>query len=144
MRFQQTTVKVELTAAAGGGDIKRVWADPFLAPVQNLSVTISTNGVSTAVGALNWEVFYGGSWTGTPFDASSTHTGGVSQGSGALAAGEYANVVYSDTNLLPSNGFRAPFNNGNFGLPVVLELENDKAAAITLYVTFVAEMAGDH
>jgi len=142
-QFRQTTHIVTLTAAGGAAPSARVWDLPTSVPLTKLSISISSAGTVTAAGNLAWEVFLGGVWAGTPFDADSTHSGGVSQTSGTIAgSAEVAAVVYTTNNLLATNNVVGPNPMVKNGLPIVLELTNAKASAVTVYVTFVSEIVG--
>lgn len=137
-QFRQITRTVSLTAAGGAADVLRAWDAPIGSPLKHLAIILSTRGIVTAAGNLDWEVFYGGVWAGTPFATASTHSGGVSQGSGSIAGStEVLNAVHNTTNLIPINNPNAPNDNGGF--PVVIELTNNKASAVVVYVTFLSE-----
>jgi len=136
---QYKVVKRQITLeASGGADTGRVYDAPSSMPIRGLSIILSTGGQPTAAGDLDWEVYYGGTWAGVPF--SSVHDGGVSQGNGTIGGGtELAHVVYVDEDLLPPNNAAGPNSMREYGLPIVLELVNDKAEPITINVTFVTE-----
>lgn len=139
-QYRQITRTVTLDASGGANDTLRCWDPPTGMPLQNLSVTLSSRGQETIAGNLDWEVFYGGKWVGTPFDEDSTHLGGESQGSGNIAgSNEILSIVHTDTDLLPANNPNGPLGGG---FPIVVELTNNKAAALTVYVTFTSETIG--
>jgi hypothetical protein len=144
-----TQVEVSLTAAGGAAPTKRVWANPISQPFRDTTIWVSSRGLTLAAGNLDWEVFYGGAWSGVPFAAASTHAGGRSQGSGSLAGSiEYADVIYEDSSILPTNARigqpnAAGTDMGINGFPVVVSLDNKKAAAITVYVTFISRTLSD-
>lgn len=143
------TKPLTLTAAGGAAPSGRVWDAPCGMPFSDVTIYLSSLGATTAAGNMGWEVFLGGVWSGTPFDADSTHTGGISQGSGVIAGGtELAHMIHEDTSLFPTNlrSVRpAPGGTdiGIGGFPVVVELTNAKAVAITVYVTFVSRTVSD-
>jgi len=134
-QFRQITKSITV---AGGSSTGRVWDAPTGVPLKNISILINSNGTPTAAGDLDWEVFYGGKWDGTPFDSASTHSGGISQGSGTIAGGtEVCNIVHTDTDVLPANNPALPSDRKGF--PIVLELTNDKGTSLTIDVTFTSE-----
>jgi len=139
--YRVTHKVLELTAAGGATPAGRVWEAPCGAPFRDVTVYLSTRGIVTAAGNLTWEVLYGGVWDGAPFAAASTHSGGVQYGTAVIAGGtELANMIYEDASLLPPNlrSMRGGVDLGIDGFPIVLELTNAKAAAVTVYVTFVS------
>jgi hypothetical protein len=120
----------------------RTWDAPTGAPIKNMTIVISSNGAPVTAASVNREVLYGGVWDGTPFDSDSTHSGGVRQVDGALAAAtEVAHIIYEDSSILPTNavGPTVQHDMKKYGMPVVLELTNNTGAALTLYVTFISE-----
>ena len=144
--YRVTQKVLELTAAGGAADTGRVWEAPCGAPFRDVTIWLSTRGIVTAAGNLTWEVFYGGVWAGTPFDSLATHTGGISYGTAAIAGGtELAHMIYEDASLLPPNlrSMRGGVDLGIDGFPVVLELTNAKAAAVTVHVTFVSRTVSE-
>jgi len=148
--FRETVVEVNLDAAGGANDVKRVWDAPSSQPIKRMYISLSTGGTVTAALGLDWEVFYGGRWNGKPFDMNSVHTGGVSKGSGTVAGGaEIAEIIHSDEDSLPSN-LRVDVNSGSniihkgmSGYPIVVELTNQKASPVKVYVTFVSQNVSD-
>ena len=143
-------VELAATGDPAGGDVKRCWDVPHTSAFRDITITISTAGQTTAAGNLDWEVFYGGVWEGSPFNEDSTHSGGVTQGNGNIAGGaEIAAVVYEDVSILPANSkVRIPsgmgfVERGHGGFPVVVELTNNKAAVVTVQVTFITRTASD-
>lgn len=143
-QYRQTFKSVTL-AAAGGADNARVWDSPCIQPLERFTIFITSFGEVMPAGDLDWVVYYGGKWAGTPFASGSTHSGGVSQGSGTIAGGtEIAHVIYEETAIIPAN---MPTNSGvlnqlYYSTPLVLYLKNDKASAITLHVAFISLPAG--
>ena len=138
-QYRQKTYAVSLEAS-GGADTDRVWDVPTSEPLRQISVIISSKGETLAAGNLDWDVLYGGKWAGTPYAAGSSHSGGVSQGSGAIAGGaEVLATVYNSTGFIPVNSPAMPVSVDNQGFPVVVELTNNKAVPITVYVTFLSE-----
>lgn len=144
------TREATMTAAGGATPAVRVWADPCSYPFRDVSIWISSRGMVTAALDLDWEVFYGGVWTvAAPFAAGATHSGGISQANGSLVGAiEYAHVLHEDASILPPNarinraGETGP-DMGISGFPVVLDLDNGKATALTVWVTFVYRTVTD-
>jgi len=133
-----------MTAAGGATPSGRVWAAPCSYPFRDVSIWISSRGQVTAALDLDWEVFYGGVWTlAAPFADGATHTGGRTQANGSLVGAiEYADVLWEDASILPPNArVTRPGPGGTDmgidGYPIVLELDNQKATALTVWVTFV-------
>jgi len=136
-----------------GGKI-RVWDAPISMPLKDLYIWASTRGSKLSL-ALDWEVFYGGGWTGSPFGendregvAPSAHKGGVSQGTGSFAAAaELATMFYSDLDHLPGNRIaptppqpvhRAP------GFPIVVELDNTLGGTpVKITIIFLTQVVTD-
>ena len=138
-QFRQITRTITLAATGGAGDQLRAWDAPTGMPLQQLSIVLSSRGQETAAGNLDWEVFLGGKWAGTPFDLSSSHTGGVSQSSGSIAGSdEILATVYNTTNLIPMNNPSGQNYQYDPGYPVVIDLDNKKASPVTVYVTFIS------
>lgn len=136
-QFREITRTVTLDATGGANDTLRCWDAPTGSPLRQLSIILSTRGLVTAAADLDWDVIYGGIWAGTPYDTDSTHTLGVSQSSGTIVgAVEIIHTVYNTTNLIPINSRSAPQTGAGF--PVVVELTNKKAVALTVYVTFLS------
>ena len=136
----------------------RVWDAPTASPIKDITVVVNSGGgrylATTSVASaaivsnLVHQVFYGGQWEGTPFDADSTHTGGVAQyiSAGFTAGPEIAQLIYEDSSILPTNrvGSTVQHNMKKYGWPIVLELSNATAADVTLYVTFVSESLAEN
>ena len=142
-RIIERKISLAATGDPSGNDVLRCWDAPDSESFKNFRIVISSRGTVLPANNLDWEVFYGGGWTGKPFDSSSTHTGGLSQGSGSVgASAEIANVIYEDVSTLPSNKDVGPSFKRNYGFPIVLELTNNKAAEVTVYVTFISETIG--
>ena len=138
-QFRQITRTVSL-AALGGADTIRVWDVPTGCPLRQMSIIVSSRGETLAAGNLDWDVVYGGKWAGAPYAVASTHSGGVSQGSGAIAgAAEVLGTVYNSTGFIPVNSPTLPVTTDSAGFPVVVELKNNKAVPIIVYVTFLSE-----
>ena len=141
-QYRQHTKKLVLGATGTATDTLRTWDVPTSMPLQQLTIILSTKGETTAAGDLDWDVLFGGKWSGgSPYDYdNSTHTGGVSQASGTIVGGtEVLSVVHNSTSLIPVNSPAMPVSTDNNGFPVVIELTNDKASEVTVYVTFITE-----
>jgi len=139
-QYRQVTRTVVLDASGGANDTLRVWDVPTGTPLRQISIILSTRGTVTAAGNLDWDVIYGGKWQGTPYDLNSTHLGGVSQSNGSIAGGaEVLGTIFDSTGFIPANSPVLPVSVDNNGFPVVVELTNNKATALTVYVTFVSE-----
>lgn len=138
-QYRQITRTVTLDATGGANDTLRTWDAPTSDPLAQMDIILSSRGFSTAVGNLDWEVFRGGRWAGTPYALTSTHAGGVSQSSGNIAgSAEILATVYTSTNLIPINNPASHNYLDDPGFPVVIELTNNKAVALTVYVTFIS------
>lgn len=139
-QYRQHTKTITLEAS-GGTDTLRTWDVPTSMPIQHTTIILSTKGEVTAAGNLDWDVLYGGKWSGTPYDYSTaTHTGGVSQASGAIAGGaEVLSVIHNSSALVPINSPAVPVSVDKQGFPIVVELTNNKATPLTVYVTFITE-----
>ena len=135
------------------GTTLRVWDAPISVPVQDLYIWATTGGAQLAA-ALDWEVFYGGGWTGSPFGENdradvpaSRHVGGVSQGSGTFAgAAELISRFHSDTVYMASNRIQPkppqPFRKPG-GFPLVVELDNSGGSDISIRITFLTKVISD-
>ena len=142
---------VTLTAAGGAAPALRCWMASVGEPFKNLAVTISSRGEAWAAGNLTWQIFYGGYWSvGEPFVIGSTHAGGVSQGTAAIAGGAIVQEeIYTDAGpLLPNRIIQHPGGDGALakgrnGVPIVCLLTNAKAVALTVYITFQSETVAD-
>jgi hypothetical protein len=135
-QFIQTNREVVLEASGVAGDSVRIWSAPTSVPIRGLSIFVTSSGVITEAGNLEWEVFYGGRWAGTPYAEGSLHSGGVSQSSGTISgSAEVAAVVFEDFILLPANNLA----NVRFSTPIVLKLTNKKAKALKICVSFILE-----
>lgn len=141
-QFNQTIYDVSLEAA-GGADTVRVWDIPASSPITKLSITITSFGIVTGAGNITWQVFFGGTWNGTPFDydGGTTHAGGIAQAAAAPIVGavEYAHVVYVNANLIPANHFWVSSKVRKYGFPIVMELVNLKAVPVDFSVIFTRE-----
>ncbi len=142
--------EVTMDALGGAAPIVRSWANPCSYPFRDITIWISSRGAVTAALDLNWEVFYGGTWSAAaPFAAGAVHAGGRTQGNGALVGAiEYADVLYEDASILPPNArITRPSPSGTDmginGPPVVLSLSNQKASALTVWVTFICRTVTD-
>jgi hypothetical protein len=143
-QYQVTNRVVELTAAGGAAPTLRCWAAPSGAAVKDVDIFLSSRGVITAVGNLTFTVLWGGNWSGgTPFALTSTHAGGIIQtGPTNIAGGtEIVQRIHTYTGFIPPNLPAVPAAVGGF--PIVVELTNAKAAAVTVYVTFVTRTVSD-
>ena len=131
----------------------RVWDAPISVPVQDLYIWATTGGAQLA-GALSWEVFYGGSWTGNPFGENerdgvpaSQHVGGVSQGSGVFAAGaELVSLFHTDTDFFAANRIQPkpprPVHPPG-GFPFIVSLKNIAAFGVPIKITFLTKVISD-
>lgn len=138
----------KVTIPASGGSV-RIYDPPAGEPFWKMNIFISSRGTVTDAGGLDWEVFYGGGWAGTPFD--SDHKGGISQASGSIAGGsEIVKMIYSDDGSFPANNRSKVSVNGIIqernqgGYPIVLELTNNKSTDLTIYVTFLSRTVSEH
>lgn len=138
------TREVTMDALGGAAPIVRAWAAPQSCAFRDVAIWISSRGQVTAAADLDWEVFYGGVWTvDTPFALTATHSGGISQASGNLVGAiEYAHVLHEDASFMPPNArITRPGPGGTDlginGFPIVISLSNQKAVALTVWVTFV-------
>jgi hypothetical protein len=136
-----TTHLVQLTAVGGLTPTKRIWDAPSTYPFRNVSIYVSSGGVTTAAGNLTWRVFVGGNWSGgTPFDSASTHADGVQLATGTIAgSAEIAHIIYEDPSIFPPNTPNMWQNMRQYGTPLVVSFTNAKATALTLYVSIVTE-----
>jgi len=147
--FRVTVREFELTASGGAQDTIRLWDAPVSEPIRNMTIWVLSGGLVTAALDLDWEVLYGGGWTGEPFKEGSTHVRGKSQGSGSIAGGaELCDVIWEDATLLPGNK-NIPFgrsvqDSALKGFPIVVELTNQKASPVSGRVVFVSRTVGDH
>ena len=124
----------------GKGSSIRVYNACSSMPMRSVSITLSSYGMLLpAFGNLDWEVYYGGTWAGVPFE--SANTGGILQGSGTLiGVTELAHRVYMDDDLFPYNHVFNPNPSREYGLPIVLRLINNKLDTIDrINITFVTE-----
>ncbi len=150
---REITREVALSASGGGSDVLRCWDAPEGMPFKNLGISLSSRGTVLPLGDLDWEVFYGGTWEGTPFAEGSTHSGGESQGVGTPGSiagpGAAVCVLHNDLGPFPTNRIRKIPNGREYkyeglgGWPIVVELTNRKASAITIWVTFTSETVSD-
>lgn len=140
----------EVVVPAGG--TVRVWDAPISVPVQDLYI-LATTGGAEIVGALDWEVFYGGSWTASPFGENdragfaSEHKGGVTQGNGTFAAGaEIVDRFHTDATYFASNRVQpkppAPVHRPG-GFPFVVELDNGGGTDVPITITFLTKVISD-
>lgn len=142
---------IDVTVPAG---IKlRVWDAPISVPVQDLYIWATSRGTDL-VAALDWEVFYGGSWTGNPFGENerdgvpaSTHVRGVSQGSGTFAGGtELVSLFHTDTDFFAANRIQPkppqPVHPPG-GFPFVVELDNSLIVDIPIRIVFLTKVISD-
>jgi hypothetical protein len=147
------TKTVTMTAAGGLAPVVRCWDAPEGEMFKNLGIIISSRGETLAAGNLDWAVFYGGFWTGgLPFESGSVHNGGVAPAAstGTIAGSAKVNsTVFTDAGpFLPNRPKQIPSGSGYIyegkdGFPIVLQLTNAKAVALTVYVTFRSETVQD-
>jgi len=121
----------------------RVWDRQNSMAMKNFNIFLHSDGVPVP-GQINWEVFYGGSWSvDVPFATGATLTGGVSQGTGNVGAGavEVAEMAYTETGIIPPN-----FNTealSKRGPAYSIHLTNTIATDAILHVIFMSENFGD-
>jgi hypothetical protein len=147
LQFVETTKEITLDASGGAADAQRVWLAPIGEPFRDINVAVTSLGLALPAGGVTWEVFYGGYFSGAPYDADSTHVGGISQSNGLFAgAAEVATVVLTDTDIFPSNlRVVSPNSDGTVtrkgygGFPIVLELTNNAADPVSLVVSIIAK-----
>lgn len=142
---RETVREITLTAAGGAAPTARLFDAPSNVPFSDITVVISSKGVSWPANDLDWEIFYSTSWaSGAPFQDGSIPNLDVTQKSGTLAgAGKVYSVVYEDASILPSNLPENPSvlsKSGAGGAIIVCDLENKKASPITVYVTFISRV----
>ena len=91
-QYRQITKTLSIAAAGTA----RLWDAPSSMPFRNVSISVkSTQPV--LVDDLTYEILLGGRWNGTPFDSTSTHIGGASQGAAsALTVVTGAITQYAD------------------------------------------------
>lgn len=121
----------------------RVWDRQNSMAMKNFNIFLHSDGVLVP-GQINWEVFYGGTWSGgQPFASGSTLAGGVSQGTGNVGAGgvEVAEMAYTETGIIPPN-FRTE-SLSKIGPAYSIHLTNTIATDAVLFVVFMSENFGD-
>lgn len=136
------------------GTTIRVWDAPISVPVEDLHIWATSEGADL-VAAIDWEVFYGGSWSGNPFNENprdgvpdSTHLRGVSQASGTFpGAAELVDNFHSESGVyMPANRIQPkppqPVNRPG-GFPIVVELDNAGASDVPITITFVTKVISD-
>ena len=137
---------VTLDAKGGSAPAARIWDIPYTMPVKDLSIFVTSLGKPMPASGVDWEVFYGGNWSvGQPFAVGSALSGGVSQGSGNLAAtaAEIAEYLYTETKIFPPNN-RLRLTPPYYGPAVSVEFDNQAAVAVTLLVFFLGRQLGDY
>lgn len=140
-QYSQVVKTVTLTEALGASPTARVWDVLNSTPLSYRGIYISSKGMVLGAGDLDWNIFYGGSWTGTPLASTSTHSGGISQNSGTIAGGaEVYELIFDDYDIAPAMVLDK--SNLKEGSACVVYLENKKAVPCTVYVTFVRETVG--
>ena len=146
MQFIETTKTRTMPAAGGLAPTVRVWLDPSGEPFRDINISVTSSGGVLPAGGVTWTVYYGGAFTGPLYVDTSTHTGGILQATGLFAgAAEVATVIHTDTDIFPSNlrvrsihTDTAHTLRGYGGFPIVLELTNNAAVAVTLIASLVA------
>jgi hypothetical protein len=143
-QYRQTNrAAITLGAHGDATDTVKIWDMSISQPFKDVTIFVSSGGLVTAAGNLVWEVYYGGRWTGKPFDLTSTHTGGILQGTGNLAgAAEIAHIIWEDPTMLPANSVQNPNTDYFHSTPVVVQFHNEKASPVTVYVTFLVDTVG--
>lgn len=150
-QVRETVRQVVVPAAAK----IRVWDAPISVPIQDLQIWATSEGADL-VGALGWEVFYGGGWTGSPFGENdrqgvpaTQHKRGVSQGSGTFPAGaELVSNFHSEIDVyMPANRRQPrppqPVNRPG-GFPLVVELDNSTGLVdVPITITFLTKVVSD-
>jgi len=137
---------VTLDKKGGAVPLVRIWDIPYTMPVKDLSIFVTSMGKPMPASGVDWDVLYGGTWSGgQPFASGSTLTGGVSQASGNLGVtiDEIDEYLYTETKIFPPNdrlGLTPPYR----GPAVSVELDNQAAAAVTLLVFFLGRQLGDY
>jgi hypothetical protein len=146
MQYIETTKEMTMTAAGGATPTVRVWLDPSGEPFRDINISVSSSGGALPAGGVTWSVYYGGAFTGPLYVDTSTHTGGILQATNLFAgAAEVATVIHTDTDIFPSNLRQRNLHvetahtlRGYGGFPIVLELTNNAAVAVTLIASLVA------
>ncbi|RLI87319.1 MAG: hypothetical protein DRP01_02100 [Archaeoglobales archaeon] len=146
--------KVDITLAAG--EEIRIADAPSSEPLKNMSISLVPlyDGPSIPAGGVNvaWEVYYGGGYDkparvyAAPAPAVDPYQGGISQGSGTLAAGALSLPValYNDVNLLNSDRYRDGWRvRENAGAARALHLYNTTAGTLGCRVIFLSEAVGE-
>jgi len=137
---------VNMTAKGGAAPTVRIWDIPYTMPVKDLSIFVTSMSKPMPASGVNWEVFYGGKWSGgQPFAAGSTLTGGVSQASGNLAvsADQIAEYLHTETKIFPPND-RLNLTPAYYGPAVSVEFDNQATSAVSLLVFFLGRQLGDY
>lgn len=144
MNYLETSHNINVN---NGGAAVRVWAMPCGEPMQDISITLNTNGGILPAGNLTWNVYFGGHFEGAdPYATGATHVGGAVQGTAVIAgAAEVADMIFVGRVIIPTNLIQKKFTSagvpaytGYGGFPVVLELINNTAARINnMTATFV-------
>lgn len=148
--FRETVRLVSLGASGSSTDTVRVYDAPSSEPFHKMNIVLSSAGQVLPAGNLDWKVFVGGNWKGVPFE--SVHAGGFQKYSGTIAGGtEVASTILAEESACyPANRRYTVMqgseviNKGENGLPVVVELKNNKASAINVWVTFTSRTMGDY
>lgn len=151
MGYARTTLRpITLALKGAAGDEVRCWDAPAGQELKLISIYVSSGGVVLPAADLDWEVFWGGGWTGEPYASASTHKGGISKASGAITgSAEVAHNIYNYANPFPRSNDKTTrrvltgTDPAEGGFPIVLMLTNQKAVAITVYVSFVSETISD-
>lgn len=132
------------TVIVAAGATERTWAEPIGEPSRAYSIFCNSQGAVVGVGGVDWVVYYGGRWAGTPFAATSTHSGGVVVQNNTFAAGsEIAHVAFQETKHIPTNNRQSSHEVRLFSTPTVIEFTNNTADPITIYVTFINDVIGN-
>jgi hypothetical protein len=143
MQFVETSHDISLMGKIGAET--RVWATPLGEPIQDVSVSVTTHGGILPLGNVDWAVYYGGVFDGSPYLSTSTHSGGLIQHLDVFAGPvEVADVIFTDTIIMPTNlrgtsysSSGTAYRKGFGGFPVVLWVRNATLETVTLTATFV-------
>jgi len=144
---RMTVHEVTLTNAGGAAPSTRVWDQPCLTPLKNINIFVTSRGTAFPAGNIDFKVYYGGTWVGDPFVATSTLSNGIQQGATTTLTGvEICNNIHTDAKLYPATKLNNPNTPMLYGPPISLFIENKiaaPAADITMLVFFLSEGAGD-
>jgi len=155
MGAARVTEKIITLEAAGDNDTVYVWDAPSGDAFKNMSVTVSSMGVETVAGSINFTIFNGGRFYGDdinvkPYEENCKYLEGNSVSTGSITETNIAKEIYTDTKKYPpslpgvkksSNGVLV--DSYVSGYPVVLKLQNAKTKNVKLAVAFISETISD-